>query len=91
MTRNQFVTAVIDCAAGDLQLEGTAREVHGETRAFVEDGGWEKYGPSEYLFDDKSVYFEIDTQWARLLADGSYPATYERLLGQTEASPLETD
>ncbi len=86
MTRNPDVAVVVD-GDDNLQLEGTATEVGGETAAFVRRRYVEKYGPSPYLTNDDSVFFEIATDWARLLVDGSFPPTYEMVLGEGETAP----
>ncbi len=82
LSRNPRVAVVVDGAAGNLQLEGAARAVHGETVATIERRYRAKYGPSPYLTDDDSVGFALETEWARLLVDGSYPPTHATLVGE---------
>lgn len=87
MARNPEVAVVVDGDRYNLQLEGTATEVAGETAAFVRQRYIEKYGRSQYLTNDDSVFFEIATDWGRLLVDGSFPPTYEMVLGEGETAP----
>jgi len=87
MERNPEVAVVVDGDRYNLQLEGTAAAVDGETAAFVRRRYVEKYGPSPYLTNDDSVFFEITTDWARLLVDGSFPPSYEMVLGEGETAP----
>jgi nitroimidazol reductase NimA-like FMN-containing flavoprotein (pyridoxamine 5'-phosphate oxidase superfamily) len=89
LTRNPAVALVVDGERYNLQLEGTATEIAGEETEFVRERYRDKYGDSEYLSNPKSVFFEIDTDWARLLVDGGYPPRYEMVLGEGEETPLD--
>lgn len=79
LAENPTVAVVVDGDGLNLQLEGTATEVTDERAADIERRYVEKYGQSRYLTNDRSVFFEIATDWARLLVDGSYPPTYETI------------
>ena len=90
LTANPRVALVVE-GAYNLQMEGTAEEVHGETARWIEDRYVEKYGPSQYLTNDESVFFELTTDWARLLIDGSYPPEFSMVLGdEGDGDPHET-
>jgi uncharacterized pyridoxamine 5'-phosphate oxidase family protein len=89
MTENPRVALVVDGEA-NLQLEGVATEVHGEAIDSIERRYIEKYGPSEYLTNEDSVFFTIATDWARLLVDGRYPPTFEMVLGDGDSDPRGT-
>lgn len=89
MTANPAVAVVVDSDEGNLQLEGTATEVHGEAASTIERRYVDKYGETEYLSNEWSVFFEIRTDWARLLVDGQYPPTYEMVIGEGDAGGLE--
>lgn len=86
LTENPRVAVVVD-GEYNLQLEGTATEVVGEDAATVAREYTEKYGPSEYLHNDESVFFEITTHWARLLVDTEFPPSYEVVIGDERADP----
>ena len=67
---------------GNLQLGGETRELDAaEDEAFVERYV-EKYGPSPYLTHEHSTRFAVETDWARLLLDGSFPPEHAMLLGE---------
>ncbi|ERH09972.1 MAG: pyridoxamine 5'-phosphate oxidase [halophilic archaeon J07HX64] len=89
MSENPRVALVVDGDA-NLQLKGAATEVHGEAVDPIERRYVEKYGHSEYLTNEASVFFEIATDWARLLVDGRYPPTFEMVLGDGDADPHGT-
>ncbi|MEZ3118113.1 pyridoxamine 5'-phosphate oxidase family protein [Halobaculum sp. MBLA0147] len=86
LTENPRVAVVVD-GEYNLQLEGTATELVGEDAAIVAREYTDKYGPSEYLNNDESVFFEITTHWARLLVDTEFPPSYEVVLGDGRADP----
>jgi uncharacterized pyridoxamine 5'-phosphate oxidase family protein len=88
MTRNPSVAIVVDGDEGNLQLEGQATETHGDAAESVISRYVEKYGTSEYLTNDQSVFFSIETHWVKLLVDGGFPPTYEMVLGDGETDPL---
>lgn len=71
----------------NVQLEGEAREVAYDDAEYIMDMYREKYGSSEYLTNDQSVFFEIDVDWARMLVDGSYPPEYEMIVGEGDVDP----
>jgi hypothetical protein len=85
LLENPTVAVVVDGTAGNLQLEGEATALQGDRVASFERRYRETYGPSEYLTNDESVCFGIETTWARLLVDGGYPPTYETLVGDDDA------
>lgn len=87
MTTNPRVAVVVDGHDENLQLEGVATELTGDDAAFVRERYTSKYGHSEYLTHDDSTQFEIETDWARLLVDGSFPPEYAMLLGDGETDP----
>lgn len=89
MMANPRVAVVVDGDEANLQLEGTATEVHGEAAAAIEQQYIDKYGKTQYLTNEWSVFFEIQTDWARVLVDGQYPPTYEMVIGEGEANGLE--
>lgn len=89
MTENPRVAVVVD-GDDNLQLEGVAREVFGDDAAAIRSNYVDKYGHSAYLDNDESVFFEIETDWARLLVDGRFPPTHEMVLGEGETDPHET-
>lgn len=80
VARNERVALVVD-GASNVQLEGAAREAIGETVEWIEDRYVAKYGPSPYLTNADSVFLRIETDWARLLVDGSYPPEFEVVVG----------
>ena len=86
MTQNPGVALVVD-GRSNLQLEGTASEIHDETVDWFKQRYTEKYGPSEYLTDDHSVFFAVTTDWGRLLVDGSFPPEFEMVIGDGETDP----
>ncbi|ERH13883.1 MAG: putative flavin-nucleotide-binding protein [halophilic archaeon J07HB67] len=86
MTENPRVAVVVD-GDDNLQLEGVAREVFGAAADRIGEKYVDKYGHSAYLDNDESVFFEIETDWARLLVDGSFPPTHEMVLGTGETDP----
>ena len=90
MVSNERVAIVVD-GASNLQLEGAAREVDGDRAAWVERQYESKYGPSRYLTNEDSVFFRIETDWARLLVDGSYPPAFELVLGEDGSDPHGTE
>jgi uncharacterized protein YhbP (UPF0306 family) len=90
MSESPRVALVVDGAAGNLQLEGRATELTGDAIDSVCARYIEKYGDTEYLTNDRSVFFEIETDWARLLVDGQFPPSYELVLGGDDANPFET-
>lgn len=81
---NPRVAVVVDGAAGNLQLEGVARELDDSEDEQVVDRYVEKYGHSPYLTHDDSVRFAVETDWARLLLDGSFPPDHAMILGEGE-------
>ena len=89
MTENPRVAVVVD-GDDNLQLEGVAREVTGDAADSVRRKYVDKYGHSAYLDNDESVFFEIETDWARLLVDGSFPPTHAMVIGEGETDPHET-
>ena len=86
MIENPRVAVVVD-GDDNLQLEGTAREVFGDAADRIRTKYVDKYGHSVYLDNDESVFFEIETDWARLLVDGSFPPTHAMVLGEGETDP----
>ncbi|MFB6193483.1 MAG: pyridoxamine 5'-phosphate oxidase family protein [Halobaculum sp.] len=90
VTANPRVAVVVD-GPDNLQLEGTAREVDGEAAAFVRRRYEEKYGPSDYLTNADSVFLAIETDWARLLVDGTYPPEFAVVLGEDGGDPHGTE
>jgi uncharacterized pyridoxamine 5'-phosphate oxidase family protein len=86
MTQNPSVALVVD-GRYNLQLEGTASEIHDRTVDWFKRQYTETYGQSEYLTDDDSVFFRVTTDWARLLVDGSFPPAFEMVIGDGEADP----
>lgn len=91
MTENTRVALVVEGAAGNLQLEGRATEIKGDAIDSVCSRHIDKYGDTEYLSNDRSVFFEIETDWARLLVDGQFPPSYELVLGDDDAEPFEAE
>lgn len=89
MTENPRVAVVVD-GDDNLQLEGVAREVFGAAADRISEKYVDKYGHSVYLDNEESVFFEIETDWARLLVDGSFPPTHEMVLGEGETDPHGT-
>ena len=89
VTENPRVAVVVD-GDDNLQLEGVAREVFGAAADRIRERYVDKYGHSAYLDNDESVFFEIETHWARLLVDGSFPPTHEMVLGEGETDPHGT-
>ena len=85
---NERVALVVD-GFSNLQMEGAAREATGETVEWIEQRYVAKYGSSRYLTNEDSVFLHIETDWARLLVDGSYPPEFASVLDEGE-SP-ETD
>lgn len=71
----------------NMQLEGEAHEVPYNDADYIMDMYKEKYGSSEYLTNDESVFFEIDVDWARLLVDGSFPPEYKMIVGKGDTDP----
>jgi uncharacterized protein YhbP (UPF0306 family) len=71
----------------NVQLEGNAKEIPYDDAEYIVDMYTQKYGSSQYLTNDQSVFFEIDTNWARLLVDGSYPPEYEMIIGNGDVDP----
>ncbi|MXR52427.1 pyridoxamine 5'-phosphate oxidase family protein [Halovenus sp. WSH3] len=88
MRANPAVAVVVDGTQGNLQLSGTATEIGGRAVDEFERRYLDKYGPSPYLTDEESVFFRIETDWGRLLVDGTYPPTYEMILGDGQTDPL---
>ena len=86
MTENPRVAVVVD-GDDNLQLEGVAREVTGDDADRIKANYVDKYGHSAYLDNDESVFFEIETDWARLLVDGSFPPTHAMVIGEGETDP----
>lgn len=84
MTANPRVAVVVDGQAGNLQLEGRATELDGESAASFRARYAEKYGQSEYLTHETSTCFSIETDWARLLVDGSFPPEHAMVVGDGE-------
>ena len=87
MTLNPRVALVVDEAQYNLQLEGVATEVQGEAAEQIKSKYRDKYGPSQYLRNDDSVFFEIIIDWARLLIDGQSPPEFEMVIGSSDADP----
>lgn len=84
LTATPRVAVVVDGAAGNLQLEGRARELDGDEDDAAVDRYVEKYGHSPYLTHDHSTRFAVETDWARLLLDGSFPPEHAMILGEGE-------
>lgn len=82
MRANPRVAVVVDGDEHNLQLEGVARELDGEDAEFVRESYLEKYGHSEYLTRESATRFAVETDWARLLVDGSYPPEFAMVLGE---------
>lgn len=80
LRENPAVAIVVDGDDTNLQLEGVATEVDGDDAAWIRTEYVEKYGESRYLTNDQSVFFAVETDWARLLVDGGYPPTYATVL-----------
>lgn len=87
MKENSNVAIVVNGDRKNLQIEGVAEEVFGDEAKFVIDKYKEKYGDSQYLTNDESVFFKIKTDWARLLVDGRYPPEYEMAIGEGDTDP----
>jgi uncharacterized protein YhbP (UPF0306 family) len=87
LTTNPAVAVVVDGESHNLQLEGEVREVRGNEVDYVVSKYVDKYGHSEYLTADGSVFFEITVDWARLLVDGHYPPDYAMIVGEGETAP----
>lgn len=87
MKENPSVAVVVNGDRKNLQIEGVAEEVFESEAEFVEDKYKEKYGDSQYLTNDESVFFKIETNWARLLVDGRYPPEYEMVIGEGDTDP----
>lgn len=81
LTANPRVAVVVDGERRNLQLEGEATELDGAAEAAVHERYREKYGPSDYLTNDESTCFRVETDWARLLVDGSFPPEYAMVVG----------
>ncbi len=79
---NPRVAVVVDGPAGNLQLEGVVRELDGTEDESAVDRYVEKYGHSPYLTHDHSTRFTVETDWARLLLDGSFPPEHAMVLGE---------
>ncbi len=86
MTANSRVAVVVDGDAGNLQLEGRASELQGEDAASFRARYVEKYGPSEYLTHETSTCFAVETDWVRLLVDGSFPPEHAMVVGDGETT-----
>ncbi|WP_299267550.1 pyridoxamine 5'-phosphate oxidase family protein [Halorientalis sp.] len=86
MTANPRVAVVVDGDAGNLQLEGRATELQGEDAASFRARYAEKYGHSEYLTHETSTCFAVETDWARLLVDGSFPPEHAMVVGDGETA-----
>jgi Pyridoxamine 5''-phosphate oxidase. len=87
MKENSNVAIVVNSPPQNLQLEGQAREVHDEIIEFIKTKYVDKYGRSKYLTNDESVFFEINTDWARLLVDGTFPPEHEMVIGDGDVDP----
>lgn len=87
MIQNPRVAVVVNGEYKNLQLEGAATEVPQDKADHIINKYIEKYGDSEYLTNDESVFFRIDTVWARLLVDGRFPPEYEMILGDGDTDP----
>lgn len=87
MQANPRVAVVVNGAERNLQLEGVPTELRGDAAESVREKYIEKYGPSAYLTHEHSTCFEIETDWARLLLDGSFPPEYAMLIGEGETDP----
>ena len=85
--QNPNVAIVVNSPPHNIQLDGKATEVHGEEAEYIKQKYIDKYGDSQYLTNDESVFFEIKTDWARLLVDGSYPPEYEMIIGEGDTDP----
>lgn len=81
---NSRVAVVVDGPTGNLQLEGETRELDGAEDTAAVDRYVEKYGHSPYLTHEHSTRFAVDTDWARLLLDGSFPPDHAMVLGDGE-------
>jgi PPOX class probable F420-dependent enzyme len=79
---NPRVAVVVDGERRNLQLEGEATELDGAAEAAFHDRYHEKYGPSDYLTNDRSTCFRVEPDWARLLVDGSFPPEYAMVVGE---------
>ena len=81
---NSRVAVVVDGSTGNLQLEGETRELDGAEDTVAVDRYVEKYGHSQYLTHDHSTRFAVETDWARLLLDGSFPPNHAMIFGDGE-------
>jgi uncharacterized protein YhbP (UPF0306 family) len=81
MTENPRVAVVVDGDARNLQLEGCATELCGEDAESFRAQYVDKYGPSEYLTHETSTCFAIETDWVRLLVDGTFPPEHAMVVG----------
>ena len=87
MKENPDVAVVVNGDRKNVQIEGMAEEVFNDEADFVRNKYKNKYGSSQYLTNDESVFFRIDTSWARLLVDGRYPPEYEMIIGDGDTDP----
>jgi hypothetical protein len=75
----------VDGLHGNLQLEGTARELDGPADEQAVQRYTDKYGPSTYLTYDHSTRFRVGTDRARLLVNRSFPPSQVMVLGEGKA------
>jgi uncharacterized pyridoxamine 5'-phosphate oxidase family protein len=87
MKQTTSVAIVVDAEYKNLQMEGEATEVFDEKSQEVIDMYIDKYGNSGYLNNEESVFFRIDTNWARVLIDGRFPPEYNMVLGEGNVDP----
>lgn len=86
MKSNPRVAIVVNGQYNDsyynLQIEGSAEEIPYDDAGHIIDMYTEKYGSSQYLTNNESVFFQIQSDWVRLLVDGGFPPEYEMIVGQ---------
>lgn len=87
MKENPRVAVVVNGEYKNIQLEGIAKEVPESEAEHIIGMYEDKYGNSEYLTNNESVFFEIETDWVRVLIDGRYPPEYEMIIGSGDTDP----
>lgn len=87
MKENPRVAVVVNGDYKNIQIEGTAKEIPRDEAGNIVDMYKDKYGESEYLTNDESVFFKIQSDWARILVDGRYPPEYEMIIGSGDTDP----
>lgn len=87
MKENPRVAVVVNGERKNIQLEGEAKEIPKEDADYIFQMYKDKYGRSKYLTNDESVFFKIETDWVRILVDGSYPPEYEMIIGDGDTDP----